>query len=190
MFSRLFVLAIKNKINLNAFTNALERSVLINDIENGNYSQVLNDSLINIFYSITGYKADVDDSYGIYNDAYWSGFSYFYLFLKTSKPFSYLFLKLPLAEMLNIYPIFHEMDTSSLEEYFHKVEQEKTMLRLLCENRKCSLSKLSEDLDINLATIRKYNESDKALYNGSFQNIVKIAKYFDKPVSLFTEFIR
>ena len=186
-FSRLFVIAINNKINLDSFTNLLEKSALVNDIENNNYSQIINESLDNIFFSITGHRIGFDDSYGVYNDAYWSGHSYFDLFLKTKKPFSYLFLKLPLGKLLDIYSLFHEMDESSLFEYFHNLEQEKTILRLLCENHKCSLPKLSSDLGINLATIKKYNQSDKALYRGSFENIIKIAKYFDKPASLFIE---
>ena len=38
---------------------------------------------------------------------------------------------------------------------------------------------------ININTLMKYNACDEALYNGSFQNIIKLALYFDAPISLF-----
>ena len=77
------------------------------------------------------------------------------------------------------------MDVSSLIQFFNKIEKEKTILRLLCEQKKCSLTKLSAATGINAATLSKYNASDDCLYNGSFQNITKIARYFDAPINLF-----
>ena len=187
LFARLFVFAIQNKVNFLAFTTELARSELVEKIQRGEYDDYFNKSLPDIFFDIMRNSVDEDCSYGIYNDAYWCGYSYFELHRRTQKPFSYLFLKLPLAKMMDVYPIFHEMDFSSLLDYFVRITKEETILRLLCEERRASLPKLCFATGISLATLSKYNADDEALYNASFQNIVKIAEFFDVPHSLFVK---
>ena len=156
-FSRLFVLAISNKMNFDSFTNMLVKSEFVSIIENNNYDPSFNKPIDKLFYDITGFKVKEDNSYGIYNDAFWSGQNYFDLYLKIKKSFSYIFLKLPLETMLNIYTIFHEMDFSSLVDYFYKKCKEKTILRLLCEKTNKSLPSISRDTLIPLSTLKKYN---------------------------------
>ena len=185
IFARLFVIANQNETNLTAFTRGLASSDFVKKIEADKYDDYFNKPIIEIFEStITSYISE-DKSFGVFNDAYWSGISYFDLYLKTHKPFSYIFLKLPFEKMIDIYDVYHEMDFSSLYEYFQKLEKEKTILRLLCEQNHKSLSKISKATSISINTLSKYNASDEALYKASFQNIVKIAKYFDVPISLF-----
>ena len=87
--------------------------------------------------------------------------------------------------MMELYSIYHEMDISSLLEFFNQLDQEKTILRLLCEERKCSIPKLSSLMGISKTTLSKYNASDVALYKGSFQTIYRIAIFFDVPLALF-----
>jgi DNA-binding Xre family transcriptional regulator len=158
----------------------------VNKLEEGDIDAICNISIEKAYFDVTN-ETIKDDSYGIYNDAYWSGYSYFELFLQTHKPFSYLFLKLPLEKMLDIYEIFHEMDFTSLLEYFKKRETESTILGTLCKKKKCSLTKLKEVTGININTLSKYRSSDEILYKASFQNIYKIAKYFEVPISLFVD---
>lgn len=187
IFARLFVVAIENRINFAAFTTMLAKSEFVTKIERDQYDDCFNKTIDDILYQVTNNHLTICESYGVYNDAYWCGFSYFNLFQKTKKPFSYIFLKLPLARMMDLYPVFHEMDLSSLVDRFQKIEKTKTILRLLCEHYKCSVAKLSSATGINKATLAKYNASDDALYKGSFQNIIKIASFFDVPISLFVE---
>ena len=187
IFARLFVIAIQNSTDLRAFTQALSKSDFIKKIEANKYDDYFNKSIVEIFNNITSNYIREDDGFGIYNDAYWSGVSYFDLYLKTNKPFSYIFLKLPLEKMLDIYPVYHEMDFSSLYELFVHLEQEKTILRILCEQFHKSLTKISKATLISSNTLSKYNASDDSLYKASFQNIIKIANYFDAPISLFVE---
>ena len=186
-FSRLFVLAVRNKINFKSFTNMLSKSSFITAIEKDKYNELFNKPIEQLLFSITGFETKEDNSYGIYNDAYWCGQNYFDLHIKTKKPFVYLFLKLPFEEMMNIYSIYHEMDFSSLVDYFHKKENEKTILRILCEEKRCSLNDLCKATSLSLNTLRKYNSSDDILYNASFQNIIKLIEYFDVSYLVFKE---
>lgn len=184
-FARLFVIATQNEVNLEAFTKALERSVFANILEANRYDDYFNSSLESIFFDITRRRIDKDESFGIYNDAYWCGYSYFEIQRRLKKSFSFLFLKLPLSKMMDIYPVFHEMDFSSLLQFFEEEDQKKTILRALCEEKKCSIRELSYATGINAATLSKYNASDESLFRGSFENIYKIAKHFDVPLALF-----
>ena len=185
LFARLFVLAIQNKINFYSFTHHLERSEFVLKIEENEYDDYFNKDILTIFFDITNNHIQSDTSYGIYNDAYWCGYQYFELHKSLHKPFSFIFLKLPLAKMIELYLIYHEMDFSSLLDYFDMVNKRKTILRLLCEQKGCSLTELSVKTGVNKATLSKYNASDDSIYKGSLENVYKIAKYFDYPISLF-----
>ena len=184
-FTELFVFAIGNKVNLSSFTSALEKSKFIEAIENDRYDDIFNKPIKAIFSTILDCAVDDVNVQGIYNDAYWAGQYYFELFMRIKKPFSYIFLKLPLEKMMVVYDIFHEMDFSSFVEYFNKIEKEKTILRLLCERKRISIPNLSKATNISVNTLFKYNSSDEALYKASFQNLIKLVDYFNVPVALF-----
>lgn len=185
IFARIFVLAFQNKMNLRAFTNNLERSELATKIEKSQYDDYFNKPIEQIFFDITNKIIEKDTSFGVFDVAYWCGYSYFELQNRTKKSFAFIFLKLTLEKMVDLYPIYHEMDFSSLLQEFNQLNEEKTILRLLCEDKKCSLQKLSSEIEISKTTLSKYNASDEALYKGSFQAICKIATYFDTPISMF-----
>ena len=190
LFSRLFVLGIDNKINFLAFTKSIEKSELVKTIEKGMYDDYLNKPLEEIFFDITGRTIDKDISYGVFNDAYWCGYMYFELHKKTHKSFAYIFLKFPLSKMIKAYPVYHEMDFSSLLDYYNVLDKEKTILRALCEEKGCSIPKLSQETGICKTTLSKYNASDESIYKASFQNIYKVACYFDVSFSLFVESLK
>ena len=82
-FSRLFVLAVHQSTNPSAFTYLLSKSNYVAKLEEGDIDAISNWPIEKAYFDVT--KETVkDDSYGIYNDAYWSGYSYFELFLKNS----------------------------------------------------------------------------------------------------------
>ena len=184
-FSRLFVLAVMNKMNFSSFTFLLLKSDFLLQIEKNKYDEIFEKPISKLFYEITGFEVKEDNSYGVYNDAYWCGQNYFDLHFNLNKSFAYIFLKLPFDQMINIYTIFHEMDFSSLVDYFNKKCEEKSIIRLLCENFKKSLNDLSKATTISLSTLKKYSLSDNYLYNASFQNISKLVLFFDVNYSLF-----
>lgn len=186
-FCRLFVLAVSHEMNMYSFTHFLAKSDFVSSIEKGYFMDVVNRKVEELFFEISQNSLAEDDSYGVYNAAYWCGEAYYYLFNKLHKSFSYIFLKLPFEKLIDLYTIFHEMDYSSLLKYFSEHEKDKTILRVLCEQNHCSINKLSKATGVSPNTLSKYNASDDSLYKGSFQNIIKIQTYFDCPVSLFIE---
>lgn len=185
IFARLFVIAVQYRMHFLAFTKSLEKSKFISKVEKNRYDEYFNESLEDIFFDITNVRIDKDNSFGVYNDAYWCGYTYFELYLVTGRSFAFIFLKLPMSKMMDLYPIYHEMDFSSLLEYFYEMDNSKTILRLLCEEKRCSLSKLSLETGISKTTLAKYNSSDESLYKASFNAIYKISMYFNVPISMF-----
>ena len=168
-FCRLFVLATSHEMHMHSFTYHLSRSDFVKNIEKGHFVDIANKKTEELFFEICHNSLAEDDSFGIYNAAYWCGEAYFYLFNKLHKSFSYIFLKLPFEKLIDLYDIFHEMDYSSLLNYFNEHEKDKTILRVLCEQKCCSISKLSKAIGVSVNTLSKYNASDEALYKGSFQ---------------------
>ena len=169
VFARLFVLAIQNDFHPNAFTYMLERSEFVNYIENGKTNELFDLKIETLFETITSYKIETDTSFGIYNDAYWCGYSYFVIFVRSKKPFSYIFLKLPFSDLLSLYPVYHEMDISqfidSMEKFYNETILE-TKLKRIRENRGISQLELAKLSGVKLRSIQMYeqkvNDIDKA----------------------------
>ena len=188
-FSRLFVAATEKKMHLSYFTNVLAKSDYVRKIEQAELMEIVNIPFNILYQLLFDDKILEETGYGVFNDAYWSGHSYFELFLLTHRPFSYIFLKLPLEKMLDVYSIFHEMDFSALLQYFKRLETENTILRLLCKEKGVSLNELSQITGISSNTLKKYNASDAALYKASFQHIYKLSRFFNVSISLFAEIL-
>ena len=183
LFSRLFVLAKKQKINLRSFSLLLANNdnLVLSD-ENDNVI-----SLIDLFNSITGLYLDSDDSFGIYNDAYWCGTVYYYLYFKTKKSLSYIIYKFPLDQLIEFYGTYHEMDYSSVYDLFLSKEKENPLLRSLCKQNGITVNELHERTGISINTLQKYYRDDELLLSASFQNIYKISQALNVNISLFAK---
>lgn len=185
LFARLFVIAKQNKMNFFSFSKAMLKSPIPKCIEDDIYCECFNKSLEDIFFDITSFRIEKDNSYGVYDDAYWSGFTYFELHQRTKYSFAFLFLRLPFIKMMDLYDVYHEMDITQLIIYLEDENKKKTIMSLLIEEKGCTLTKVAKETGIKLPTLNKYRQSDETLLNASFQKVYKLAKYFDYPMELF-----
>lgn len=181
-FGKLFVLAKKNKLNFSSFSKSLIK-YNINFLKFG----VSVESIQNVFEHITGVVPIYNDTYGVYDDAYWCAFVYSRLSEILKKPLAYIICKMPVDILIDMYGIYHEADISMLVDRFNEISKNATILRSLCLMNKISLSKLSKLTGINKNTLVKYNASDSALYKASFEKVYNIRNYFDVDYSLFIE---
>lgn len=188
MFCSLFVLAGEYKIKEDIFTRKMENHHFIKSIEKGDYNHAYNESLLKIFDDEFSFNIASSDYENKWNDYYWVGKAYFYIQNKTHKSFSYIFLKLPFKELLDLYYPYHETDFSHILDIFNK-KKEKTILELLCKRRKISISYLSNKTDIAISTLTKYRKNDAYLFKASFMNIYKLGEYFEVPITLFLDSI-
>ena len=176
-------------MNLNAFGMSLAQSEYVRIIEKKHTHFSSEKSIVERFNEITGLYVKEDTSFGIINDAYWAGYTYFELFLHIKKSFSYIFLKLPVEKMFDMYDVYHEMDISQVFDYFMEIENKESIIKLLCERHYVSLASLARKTGISINTLKKYATSDENLYNASYQHIFKISSELDEPFSLFARTI-
>lgn len=186
-FSRIFVLAIEERINLDLINDVLSKSSLVRNIEKNDYSELYNNSILDIVKHYFGSNLIEDDSLYKYNDAYWCGMVYMYIFYKYRKPLSYIFLVLPLKKLLDMYDVYHEMDISAIYEVFEEISKQKTILQLLFEKHRINNAEIAKLAGVNISTIVHLKKSDNYLYAGSFNNVHRIALALNEPDNLFLD---
>ena len=121
------------------------------------------------------------------NISLWCGYAYTHLILNQRKGLDYLFLYIPLNEMMNLYPLYHEMGWSQLDDYLQKKVKEKSLLNKLIKKNNLTKEKLALITGINVNTIKKYCFSDASLHNAPIKNIYKFAYVFDVDISMFVD---
>ena len=173
-FGRIFYLSILSRLEFIVITDKLSDSYLLKSIERNDYSVIMNLTPEEMFTSIFNLEV-TEDSFLKYNDAYWCGYVYAELFYRVEKTFPYIFLVLPLDYLLSKYDVYHEMDISQIIDYFHKREDEETILTRLIKKRKITITELSELSGVPLQTLKKYKKSNEHIYGANFTTIKKIA---------------
>lgn len=184
-FSKVISLAIETRIHLEVITDSISKSTLVKSIERNDYSLFYSKTYYEIFLDIFGASFVSDNSFMKYDEGYWCGYVYMNLFYKYKKPLSYIFLKMPLSKLLDMYKIYHEMDISQVYEIYEKEIEKESIISLLLKKHSISLENLSKKTGVSSRTISYYKNSDDNLYNGSFDNLARISIYLDEPSSLF-----
>lgn len=100
---------------------------------------------------------------------YWAGWALAHYQWRSSRSFKDILSKVPLSEILSMYPSFHEMDISRFYESMDRRLEErkgKTKLAMIRENRGLSQSKLASLSEVGIRSIQLYeqriNDIDKA----------------------------
>ena len=185
MFCNLFVLAGEYGVKQEVFTRSIEKHNFLLCIEKGDYKHAYDESLLSVFNDSLSFCLSDNDCENKWNDYYWVGKCYFYIQSETHKSFSYIFMKLPFEQLLNMFVPYHEIDMSHILDFFYEKEKEKTILRILCDRRKLSINKLSIETGIPKTTLIKYSKDDEFLYKASFTNIYLLSQYFSCPITTF-----
>ncbi len=126
---------------------------------------------------------------------YWGGWALAQYQWRSSHSFKDILSKVPLSEILSMYPAFHEMDISRFYESMDRRLEErkgKTKLALIRESRGLSQSKLASLSDVGLRSIQLYeqriNDIDKAqgqtLYKLSLTLGCLIEDLLENPASI------
>ena len=185
--SQIFSLCVETKIHFDVITDAIAKSTFIKNIESGDYSYINNKTYYEIFIEIFDKEYTTNNNYMNYNDAYWCGYAYSKLFYKYRKSFSYIFLKISLENMMNMYKTYHEMDISQLYEKFEIEMGKDSVLRLLLKKHSMSGAELSRRTGLSIGTINNLKKDDRNLYNATFNTVYSIALVLDEPGNMFLE---
>lgn len=186
-FSQIFSYCIQAKIHFEVITDVISKSELIKEIETNNFSRINSKTPYEIFVEIFDKTYIKETSSNYFDRGYWCGRSYAQLFYEFNKSFSYIFLKLPLEKMMNMYDVYHELDISQLFDKFKIEMNSNSILDLLLKKHSISGIELSRKTGISIRTIEYYKKDDANIYSASFKILQRIVAVLDEPGNLFLE---
>ena len=138
-------------------------SVTFSEFEKSNVTSIAFSSNEKIYSELfddenNGYQESPYDIYG------WLGYVYIHLFFRFKITFEMLFLALPIETAISMYPLYHEMDVSQMEDYF-SAELFPSSLSCIMKKRDITMQQLAAKTNIPFATIRSlklgYRDIDK-----------------------------
>ena len=142
---------------------SISYSATFSEFEKSNVTQIAFSSNEKIYSELfddenNDYK---DNPYDIYG---WLGFIYTHLFFKFKITFEMLFIALPIETAISMYPVYHEMDTSQIDDYL-SIELFPSSLSCIMKRHNVTMQELSLKTSIPFATIRSlklgYRDIDK-----------------------------
>lgn len=110
---------------------------------------------------------------------YWAGWALAQYQWQSAKRFKDIFVRIPLTEIISMYPTFHEMDISrfyeSMDRRYSEVIME-TKLRKIRESRQISQSELSKMSGVSLRSIQLYEQKVNDIDKAQAQTLYKLAR--------------
>ena len=109
---------------------------------------------------------------------YWTGWSLAEYQWISGHRFKDIFERIPLSEIIKMYPVYHEMDTTqfidSMEGFYNKSVLE-TKLKRIRESRGISQSELAQMSGVNLRSIQMYEQRVNDIDKAQAQTLYKIS---------------
>lgn len=109
---------------------------------------------------------------------YWAGWALAQYQWTTAKRFKDIFARIPLSEIISMYPVFHEMDITrfidSMERKYNEIRTE-TKLKKIRENRQLSQSELAKLSRVSLRSIQLYEQRVNDIDKAQVQTLYKLS---------------
>lgn len=172
----------------------ISSSFFIEELEKSSDDFLYSDNIDDLIHDIYPFYRGKDYDYSAINPLFlWIGEAYIRLFFKHHKAMEYVFLYIPLIDMINLFDLYHELDWSQLHNYFVSKTKEKTLLSKLIERKGISINKLAQLTNISVNTIAYYCKDDNHMYEAkySYVNLIALAlkvniRIFLKEVNNYT----
>lgn len=110
---------------------------------------------------------------------YWAGWALAQYQWAKAKRFKDIFERIPLSEIIAMYPTFHEMDISRFNESMDRRYNEfvtETKLRKIRKSRQISQSELSKLSGVNLRSIQLYEQRVNDIDKAQAQTLYKLSR--------------
>lgn len=151
---------------------AIAYSDTFSEFEKSNVTSIAFDSVEKIYLNIFGYQDSFEaDDYGIYG---WIGYAYIDLFLTYKVTFELMFYVLPIEEMINKYPVYHEMSITQLRDVFQS-RIRYSLLDALLKAKQISTKRLAETSGVSESTLRAIRYGSRNIDNLEFKSVIRIA---------------
>ncbi len=110
---------------------------------------------------------------------YWAGWALAEYQWASGHSFQDIFERVPLSDILKMYPVYHEMDITqfidSMERFYHRVELE-TKLKRVRECRGLSQTELAKLSGVKLRSIQMYEQKVNDIDKAQAQTLYKISR--------------
>lgn len=110
---------------------------------------------------------------------YWAGWALAQYQWVSAKRFKDIFERIPLSEIIAMYPTYHEMDISRFNEFIDKRYDgvvTETKLRKIRENRKLSQGELAKLSGVNIRSIQLYEQRVNDIDKAQAQTLYKLSR--------------
>ena len=110
---------------------------------------------------------------------YWAGWALAQYQWSSAKRFKDIFERIPLSEIIFMYPTYHEMDISrfneSMDERYSEAQTE-TKLRKIRESRQLSQGELAKISGVNIRSIQLYEQRVNDIDKAQAQTLYKLSR--------------
>lgn len=154
--------------------------------ENNNDNVFLQAGIEDIVVKVFNKNIYIDYNKPLISEYYWAGQSYIQIMLNNDVPLKRILLFLPLKEMINLFPVYHEINPLKLCQRYKKIEESNNLLKILMDREKYSIRKLSYLCGIKDVTLISYLQDNKKMFNASYKNIVTISNQFSISMHIFS----
>ena len=185
LFSAIFSYSVFYSYSYSYLEKQIANNFFIASLESGDASFLNNYAYDQIIDSIFNKEITADlinESNSLTN---WLGEIYPYLSFRLNKSFSYIFLYLPIAEAIELFDVYHEMDISQLVKYFNSLTEKKTILSLLLKKRNMTAYELSVLTNIKYNTIINYTRNNNQIYEAKYETIYRLSNVLKVPANTF-----
>ena len=110
---------------------------------------------------------------------YWAGWALAQYQWRKAKRFKEIFLRIPLSEIISMYPTFHEMDITHFIESMDRRYNETIMdtkLKKIRESRQISQTELSKLSGVTLRSIQLYEQKVNDIDKAQAQTLYKLSR--------------
>ena len=158
LLERLLSIAYHQKYSLSAVEHEISYSPYFQKIEKDHdgYSPIIDEtSLIKEIFKDDNIKSmDIPS----YNQCMWAAEAYLRIQGETRLTFEAIFLYMPIADIYNYFPLFHEMDFSHIINEFKRLYSERSILDLLLDKYHYSVKEISERINVPYETLYSYKQ--------------------------------
>lgn len=122
-----------------------------------------------------------------YNQCLWAAESYLRIQGETGLTFECIFLYIPINQMYEYFPLYHEMDFSHIIKEFKRLFQEKSVLSLLVEKYHYSLIDVAREIGVSYDVLASLKQRKRDIKKTSVEVVVKLSQVFHVRIETLTE---
>ncbi len=168
-------LYVRNNISFSNISDKIVYSETFRFLDDNNVSSFLQMPYEDFVYVLFNDHAKYYES-KIPVELLWALDQYITVGLNLFIPIRRLFLLCPISEMIELFPVYHEMNEIQLVDYFKNKIINRNIFKSLKKKVNITYHELSVLTGINLITLKNFDKDNNFLYNTSFSNINALQK--------------